>query len=550
MLQELLKFEHISKSYGVTKILENISGNVQRGERVGLVGANGSGKSTLLKIILGQLEPDAGSIWQAKGVEIGYLPQTVTQFGQHTIAELIYESRGRLHEIEAEMRRLERAMSDPVQPDFEGVLHQYTTVTEKFEQAGGYDLDYKIKVVLAGLGLEYLPETRPLETLSGGEKTRVGLAALLISSPDLLLLDEPTNHLDGAALEWLEEYLQKYRGGVLAVSHDRQFLNKTIQRILDLNELTHELKNYVGNYDSYYATKLRERRQWEEDYERQQDEIKQLQLRVLEKAHQVAHNRQPRDGDKLIYNGKGENVAKTVSRNVRSAEQALSRLLEEALPKPPKPMVFRPAFDPDTLSSKTAMTVTGVSHWFEAQSPVLQNLNFTLYHDSRIVIVGPNGAGKTTLMNILAGRLQPRQGRVRLAPSLVAGYLTQEEGQLDDHRTVFQAYSEGLNGETQAMMADLINSGLFTYPETTRQLSQLSVGQYRKLQIARLMAQKANLLLLDEPTNHISLEVLEELEQALQEFRGPVIAVSHDRRFIEHFRGEIWELNQGQLKIQ
>ncbi len=541
----LLSIENLSKAYGDNQVLNQVSLTLAAGQKLGLVGANGVGKSTLLKIIVGELQPDSGHVRLAPGAEVGYLPQALEAAEGQTILELIRAAQGELVRVEARLRVLEDAMAASG-AHLDSLLGEYGHLSDLFERRGGYDLEHRLDAVLAGLGVDHLPRDRRIGTLSGGEKSRVGLAALLLTAPDLLLLDEPTNHLDFAALRWLESYLAGVQGGLLVVSHDRQFLNQTVTAIVEIDEHSKEAKHYAGSYDFYAQVKAMERAKWEESYWKQQEEIWELRKLIKTKAHQVGHNRPPRDGDKFLAYFKEMQVADTVSRNIRSAEEKLRRIEEDPIPKPPKMIEISPDFDPALLASHTALSAQGISMRYGAQV-VLDGVNLDIAADSRVVMVGPNGAGKSTLLRILAGAEAPDDGSVSIAPSVVLGYLDQEQSTLDPQQTVYEAFRGDRIGDWEELKAELLGYGLFTYPDLSKPVGTLSVGQKRKLQLARLMAAHANLLLLDEPTNHISLDVLEQFEQALDAFRGPIIAVSHDRRFIERFAREIWELRQGRL---
>src|SRR5438552_3056049 len=270
----MLAVRHLCKSYGVITVLDDISFIVNSNDRIGVVGSNGVGKTTLLNILVGQESTDSGSFLFNPNTEVGYLPQTTPEFSGHTMQDLILESVGNLHQLEERMRELETAMSTSKGDQLARLMDEYEQVSSRFQDRGGYELDYKIDSILAGLRIAYLPRDREMQTLSGGEKARVGLAILLLRSPDLLLLDEPTNHLDFASLEWLEFYLSNYKGAILLVSHDRQFLNRTVNQIFEIDEHSHRLKKYERNYDAYVQAKTTERAKWEEEYERQQEEIK------------------------------------------------------------------------------------------------------------------------------------------------------------------------------------------------------------------------------------------------------------------------------------
>jgi macrolide transport system ATP-binding/permease protein len=542
-----LSIEQISKAYGDNQVLNGASFSLGEGQKLGLVGANGVGKSTLLKIIVGEIEPDSGRAIVTAGVRLGYLPQVLQNADAMTLDELINVSLSELVVLEARLRALEAAMTH-AGGDLDALLADYGQVSEQFERRGGYDLEHRRDAILAGLQIDHLEHTREVGTLSGGEKSRVGLAALLLQEPDLLLLDEPTNHLDFRALAWLEEYLATFRGGLLVVSHDRQFLNQTVKAIVEIDEHNKEAKLYHGSYDFYAEVKAQERVKWEESYWAQQEEIWELRKTIKLKARQVGHtNRTPRDGDKFVAYFKAQGIDAAVSRNLRSAEEKLRRIEEDPIPKPPRLLEINPAFDPAALVSRAPLSASELRKCY-GERVILDGIDLTISAGSRVVMVGPNGAGKSTLLRILAGAERPDSGTVTLSPSMIMGYLDQEQQTLDTRLTVYESFRAGRAGDYEEFKAELLGYGLFAYPELAKAVAALSVGQKRKLQIARLLAERANLLLLDEPTNHISLDVLEQFETALGNFAGPVIAVSHDRRFIQRFAQEIWELADGKLK--
>ena len=541
----LLQVRNVSKFYGAVTVLDDVSFVLNEGERIGLVGPNGVGKSTLLKILTGHESADSGSFSFALSTEVGYLPQTTPEFYGHTMQDLILESVGNLRQLEERMRELEAAMAAADREHLAVLMEEYSLVSGRFEDRGGYELDHKIDAILDGLRISYLPRDREMRTLSGGEKARVGLAALLLRSPDLLLLDEPTNHLDVASLEWLESYLASYKGGILLVSHDRQFLNRAVNAIFEIDEHSHHLKKYEGNYDAYVEAKAAERAKWEEDYERQQEEIRELRKRIRETARNVAHNRAPRDGDKMAYDFFGGRVQNTISRNVRAAEEQLQRIEADPIPKPPKLMQVSSNFNGEPLQSQVVISVDGLTKCWD-DNCILRDVSFTIASDARILLFGPNGAGKTTLLKILTGQERSDRGEVRVVDSARIGYLPQDP-EMDLDKTVIETYRYGQVGYEAEFIGRLIGYGLFRLEDMQKKVRQLSVGQRRKLEIARLMAEGPNVLLLDEPTNYISLNVLEAFESAILNFPGPVIAVSHDRWFMQRFGGRVWELSNGRI---
>lgn len=541
----LLNVWNLAKSYGAINVLEDILFSIDLHDRVGIVGANGVGKSTLLRILVDQELADAGSFQYATSAEVGYLPQTTPEFYGRTIQDLIWESVGNLRQLEERMRRLEEQMAKASGEQLAALLEAYGSASARFQDRGGYGLDYRIEQIFDGLRLSYLPRERDVGTLSGGEKARVGLATLLLRAPDILLLDEPTNHLDFATLAWLEDYLSRSQAGMLIVSHDRQFLNRAVNRIFEIDEHDHHLKKYEGNYDAYVQAKAAERKKWEEDYERQQEEIKELRKRIKESARQVGHAyRAPRDNDKNAPYFFAQRVDSAVSRNVRAAEEQLKRIEADPIPKPPELIRVNSQFNAEPMQSQVVISVDHLTKCWDARC-VLDDVSFTVAPDARIVLVGPNGVGKTTLLKLLAGLETPDQGTVQVVASARVGYLPQEADDLDPARTVLETYRYGQVGYEAAFVAKLIGYGLFRLEDMHKRVGQLSVGQQRKLEIARLMAQQPNVLLLDEPTNYISLDVLEAFESAILNFPGPVIAVSHDRWFIQRFGGQVWKLDGG-----
>ena len=546
----LLTVRNLTKTFGAITVLQDISFVINAADRVGIVGPNGVGKSTLLKLLVGHEEIDRGSIRYGPSSEFGYLPQTTPEFYGRTIQDLIKESVGDLRQLEERMHQIEAAMSGANEEQLPELLEKYNSISTRFQDRGGYDLDYKIDMILTGLAIEYLARTQEMQTLSGGEKARVGLATLLLRSPDLLLLDEPTNHLDFTSMAWLESYLSSYNGAMLIVSHDRQFLNRAVNQIFEIDEHTHGLKKYEGNYDNYIQTKAAERARWEEDYERQQEEIKELRKRIKETARQVGHTyRAPRDNDKFAKHFFAQRVDSTISRNIRAAEEQLKHIEEDPLPKPPEQLRVNSHFNGEPMHSQIVLSLSGLSKSWGGRY-LLNNLDIILSSSARVMLVGPNGTGKTTLFKIIMGLEAPDAGEVRIVGSARIGYLAQEPDMLDLDKTVIETYRYEQVGFEGEFIGRLLGYGLFRLEDVHKKVGQLSIGQRRKLEIARLMVQEPNVLLLDEPTNYISLDVLEAFEAAIIGFPGPVIAISHDRWFIQQFGGQIWELKDGSIVLK
>src|SRR6266567_3220979 len=482
----LVTVRNLTKTYGAISVLNDLSFIINTGDRIGIVGANGVGKSTLLRLLVGLEEADTGNISYGSSVESGYLAQSTPEFFGRTIDDLLLAAIGDLRQLEQRMHELEAAMSAPEEEQLAFLLDEYHEISTRFQDRGGYEIDYKIDALLAGLRLNYLPRTQEVDTLSGGEKERLGLATLLLRSPDMLLLDEPTNHLDFATLEWLESYLANYRGAALIVSHDRQFLNRVVNHIFEISEHDHQLKEYTGNYDAYVLAKAAERKKWEEDYERQQEEMQELRKRIREGARQVGHSyRPPRDNDKFARHFFAQRVDSTIARNVRAAEEQLKRLEADLIPKPPELLRVSSHFNAEPLQSREVLSTKNLSKAWGNRC-ILHNLDLTISYDTRIVLVGPNGAGKTTLLRLLIGLETADSGDVVVAPGARIGYLPQEPVDLNLTKTVLETYRYDQVGYEADFVAKLIGYGLFRLEDMHKTLGQLSVGQRRKMEIARL----------------------------------------------------------------
>jgi macrolide transport system ATP-binding/permease protein len=546
---DLIGVNNITKSYENNIVLNNVSFTIVDGMKAGLVGANGSGKSTLLRVIAGLESRDSGQISYPLSPVIGYLPQYLPHFSGRTIDELIIESAGELRKVENRLRQLAQDMAICKEGQLDSLLEEYGEISRKFQACGGYEIDYRINKILEGLGIGYLDRSLFMDTLSGGEKTRVNLATILLKSPDVLLFDEPTNNLDSCSMEWLETYLTGYKGAAVVASHDRQFLNNIVNEIYEIDEHSHQLKKYNGDYDAYKLAKDAERIKWEDDYRSQQEEISELKRRIKVAASAVrpsGRKSKLRDNDKFIPHFKGQRVDKSASHVIHDAEEHLGRILKNPISRPPKPLRFKATFKSQCIRSKEVVRATDIIKFFGDRS-ILQGITFSLRYDSRVVITGFNGTGKTTLLRILANMDSAYSGTVTYAPGVRIGFLSQEPEPVDSEKTALEYYSHDIDGCMDDFIFGLVTCGLFRHEDLNKKVGQISLGQLRKLQIARMIATEPNVLILDEPTNHISLDVLESFESAIAEFQGPVLSVSHDRRFIRQFDGEVWELKNGKL---
>jgi macrolide transport system ATP-binding/permease protein len=510
------------KAYGPRRVLDRVSVAASPGQRVGLIGENGAGKSTVLGILAGLVEPDAGTV--TCPADLGVLHQELPYPGESTVGDLLEDA---LAELRRAQRRLDRlAVRLHERPDDPETLAAYGEVLQWATDHELWDADRRAELVLAGLGLADAGRDRRLATLSGGERSRLGLATLLIRQPNALLLDEPTNHLDDDAIGFLEGHLSRLPGAVVLASHDRVFLDEVCTDLVDLDPARGGATFYGGGYRDYLRAKQIERRRWEEQYAAEQDELKALRLAVRTTARQLAPNRPPRDRDKVGYDFHGGRVQSQISRRVRNAQRRLDELSRSQVRKPPAPLQFR-ALVPGTDKQGRA-SVAGNGHR-DGLAVSLREVrvpgrlfvhHLDLPATERLLVVGPNGAGKSTLLAVLAGRLDPASGTVQHRRGLRIGLLEQDVSFPDPSRTPRELYHGPV---------PLVELGLVAPRDLDRPVGELSVGQRRRLALALVVAAPPDLLLLDEPTNHISLTLAEELQQALRTAAGCIVAASHDR---------------------
>ncbi|MFE8970534.1 ribosomal protection-like ABC-F family protein [Streptomyces albogriseolus] len=519
----------VSKSYNSRLVLDAVSCTLAAGERTGIIGENGSGKSTLLRLLAGAERPDSGEVTVRADGGVGYLPQDGTLPAHHTVQQAVDEALSDLRAMQARMRDLEAAMADGT-GDNAQVLAEYGDLLTAFELRGGYEADARVERALHGLGLAHLPRTRAIGDLSGGEQIRLRLAALLAASPEVLLLDEPTNHLDDQALTWLEDHLRTRRGTTIAVSHDRVFLDRVATTLLEVDADRRTVTRYGNGYTGYLAEKAAARRRWEQEYARWEAEVAAQREAAAVTARRVAPGRAMKDGNKMAYDRAAGRVQQSVAGRIRNAEERLRRLLADPVPRPPEPLRFTLASPKGGSLHGTVLEATGVT-----VTGRLAPTDVTVKAGERLLITGPNGTGKSTLLTVLAGRLAPDTGQVTRRGRI--GHLPQEPAPGRPGETVLQAFARGLPGHPDEHTETLLALGLFTADRLTARVTDLSTGQRQRLSLARLLSRPSDVLLLDEPTNHLSPSLIEDVEQALADYPGTILLVSHDRRLRTHWTG-------------
>ncbi len=533
----MLTAHHINKSYGIHQILSDISFSVNPGERAGLIGPNGCGKTTLLRILTGEESPDSGLVTLTpSNLRLGYLPQGFDPTPNTTVDQLIQEATGdaAAASLEAELARLAEALArDPDQPELQTRYDQTLSKIAHLSQTN----PGAAPVILDSLELSEFGDDHPAAALSGGQKTRLSLALVLLSNPQLLLLDEPTNHLDIVMLEWLEDWLTDFQGAVLIVSHDRAFLERTVTRILDLDPQTHTLREYAGAYTDYLKQVRTEHDKRMGVYRDQVAEIRRMRgdiARTKEQARNVEISTTSRQPGKRRY-------AKKVAKKAASREKKLQRYLnaDERVEKPKAGWQIKLEFDQTAHFGKIVLELNDLIVGYPGYQPLLEGLNMQVQAGQRIALTGANGSGKTTLLRTIAGKLAPQEGGVRLGSSAKLGYMSQEQETLAPDKNAvetIQAVSPFNMTETRSFL----HYFLFSDDDPLRPISDLSYGERARLMLAQLVAQGCNFLLLDEPVNHLDIPSRELFEQALSQFQGAVLIVVHDRYFIKRFARELW----------
>lgn len=518
----ILACQNISKAFGTNEILKDASFHIEEREKAALVGINGAGKSTLFKIIVGEMTADTGEVILSKGKTLGYLAQHQDLTGDLTIYEEVLQAKQDLIRMEERLRALEEEMKHEQGERLEELMNTYTRLSHTFELENGYAYRSEVVGVLKGLGFEPEEFEKKVSTLSGGQKTRVALGRLLLTKPDVILLDEPTNHLDMESIAWLEGYLLNYSGAVFIVSHDRYFLDRVVTKIVEID--AGKVTTFEGNYSAYSQKKAMLREAAYHAWMNQQQEIR----------HQ----------EEVIAKLKSFNREKSI-RRAESREKMLDKM--EVLEKPSEVRAdMRIRLEPRVTSGNDVLRVSNLSKSFPGQ-PLFSDLNFEIRRGERVAIIGNNGTGKTTILKILNGVVAPDGGQIELGTKVQIGYYDQEHQVLHMDKTIFQEISDTYPYLTNTEIRNVLAAFLFTEDDVFQPIHTLSGGERGRISLAKLMLSNANFLILDEPTNHLDIVSKEILEQALRDYTGTVLYVSHDRYFINQTATRILELTNQQL---
>lgn len=513
----ILACQNICKSFGEKEILKDASFHIEEREKAALIGNNGAGKTTLLRIIMEEISSDSGNVVLAKDKHMGYLAQYQDIHGQHTIYEELLTTKQYIIDMEERLRSMEQEMKHVQGQELERLMNTYTRLTHEFELENGYAYKSELMGVLKGLGFSEEDYGKEIETLSGGQKTRVALGKLLISKPDILLLDEPTNHLDMESIAWLETYLLNYPGAVFIVSHDRYFLDKVVTKVVEIE--AGQVTSFQGNYSAYAEKKAQLRDAQYKAYLNQQREIK----------HQEA----------VIVKLKSFNREKSI-RRAESREKMLNKI--QRLDKPVEIQTqMRLSLEPRVVSGNDVLTVENLSKSFPGQT-LFNDISFQIKRGERIALIGNNGTGKTTMLKILNGILPADAGSFSLGSKVQIGYYDQEHHVLHAEKTIFQEISDTYSTLTETEIRNMLAAFLFTGDDVFKEISALSGGERGRVSLAKLMLSEANFLILDEPTNHLDIASKEILEEALNSYTGTVLYVSHDRYFINQTATRILDL--------
>ncbi|WP_018130957.1 ABC-F family ATP-binding cassette domain-containing protein [Effusibacillus pohliae] len=517
----VLSASQITKSFGADVILNGATLAVHAGERVGLVGANGAGKSTLLKIITGELTADSGEVHIGKNATVGYLSQQTGIRSDKTVYREMRDVYADLFALEQRIRNLEQKMSDPQvygnESLYQPLASEYTALTQEFSDRQGYAVEAKVRSILTGLDFPEAMWEQPVQSLSGGQKTRLALGKLLLQQPTLLILDEPTNYLDLPTVTWLENYLKNYPGALLLVSHDRYFLDSLVQVVYELDRGS--IRRYTGNYSAFLEQKEAELALQVKRYEQQQAEIARMEDFIRRNIARATTSKRAQSRRKLLE--KMERLDKPVT----SQEQAHF------------------SFTVERQSGHDVLTVEGLSLSY-GDKRLFRNLNLHITRGERVALIGPNGIGKSSLIKAIAGVLKPEAGSIRLGANVKLGYYTQEQEDLSPHKTVLDEVWDAFPKLDHTRIRTVLGHFLFSGDEVLKPVASLSGGERSRVALAKLMLLQANFMLLDEPTNHLDLLSKEMLEVALDDYPGTLLFISHDRYFLNRIATRIIELTE------
>ena len=518
----ILSCQNISKAFVENQVLKNVSFHIEDHEKAAIVGINGAGKTTLLRIIVGEMTPDDGQVVLAKDKTLGYLAQNSTVDTSHTIYEELLSVKADLLRLEEKIRKCENNMKHADGDALEDLMKQYTSLTHAFETGGGYLYRSELVGVLKGLGFTEDEFSKPVATLSGGQKTRVALGRLLLQNPDLIILDEPTNHLDMNSIAWLETYLLNYKGAVLIVSHDRYFLDRIAGKVIEIDQS--KATTFMGNYSDYA--------------------VKKEQLRVAAWNAYMNQQREIKHQEEVIEKLKSFNREKSIKR-AESREKMLDKI--EVIEKPSEVRTdMKLTLTPRILSGNDVLTVEHLSRSFDSHK-LFTDVNFEIKRGEHVAIIGDNGSGKTTLLKILNGLVPADQGTFRLGSNVEIGYYDQEHHVLHSEKTLFEEISDDYPYLNNTQIRNVLAAFLFTGEDVFKRISDLSGGERGRVSLAKLVLSNANFLILDEPTNHLDIMSKEILEDALNGYEGTILYVSHDRYFINRTAHRILDLTEGQF---
>ncbi len=520
----IFKTNNLKKSYGADIIFDNVSFDLKEGEVVGLLGRNGTGKSTLLKILKGLETPDSGNIQFFKKCSMGYLEQ-IPEYPNMTVQDVLYLPFEKVMSIEKDMRAIEGLLATSLnENDMNKLLEKYGRLQEAFDKNNGYSISGKVEKIKNGLNITEDLSNSIFDKCSGGEKTRVLVAKMLLEEPEILLLDEPTNNLDIKTLEWLEDYIKQYKGSVLVVSHDRYFLDHVIGRVLELD--TDGIEEYDGNYSKYIQDKEQRFLERYKAYENNQYITHRMEMQV----------RRLKSMNSQILRG----VANKIENRLNKMEKIDKPIFE-------KKSMRMNEFS-GSRSGATLLEAVGIAKSFE-QKELFSDIDLTIEKGDRIGIIGENGSGKTTLLKILLGQEMPDDGIIEISSTAKIGYLTQDTSFEDEEKTILETFIQSFDSMNQGEARNKLASMLFTSDDVYKKIKVLSGGEKIRLKLCILMNQNLNLLVLDEPTNHLDLNSREVLEENLMNYSGTLLFVSHDRYFLEKMTNKIWNLENKQMEV-